>query len=330
MAALAFKKATKAKARLRAALFGPSGAGKTFTAASIATGLGGRIAVIDTERGSASKYADRFEFDVLDLDRKTIADYIAAIDAAATAGYDVLIIDSLSHAWQELLADIDNIARAKYRGNTWSAWSEGTPKQRKLVEAILSYPGHVIGTMRSKTEWSEEKDERSGKVRPVRVGLSPEQGKGIEYEFDLLLELSVEHVANVIKDRTGKFQDKLIEKPGAAFGKELAAWLNEGTALPSLPRPLPAHPSDSDADEPPPVTPLRVVKPAVHEGKQEAAPAPSSDTRVADIVTAFEGCSSWDELTKLRKEASAAGLNGQDLMHASTAAGARLRKAGAR
>ena len=116
-----FKRATKSSARLRAALFGPSGAGKTFTALRIAAGLGGAIAVIDTERGSASKYADRFGFDVLDLEHAAIPSYEGAIEAAARAGYPVLVVDSLSHGWQELLQEVDRLPAAKYRGNTWSA-----------------------------------------------------------------------------------------------------------------------------------------------------------------------------------------------------------------
>lgn len=235
--ALAFKKATKSQAKLRAAFFGPSGAGKTFTALRVATGMGRPIAFVDTERGSASKYADRFDFDVLELADKTIASYVEAIHAAAKAGYPVLVIDSLSHAWQELLTEIDHLAKAKFRGNTWSAWNEGTPKQRKLVDAILNYPGHVIATMRSKTEWSEEKDERTGKTKPVRVGLAPEQGKGIEYEFDMLVEINPEHFATIIKDRTGKYQDKIIEKPGEEFGEGLIAWLNEGAPMAPQTRP---------------------------------------------------------------------------------------------
>ena len=163
-------------------------------------------------------------FDVLDLEHAGIPSYQGAIEAAAQAGYPVLVIDSLSHGWQELLQEIDRLAAAKYRGNTWSAWSEGTPRQRALVEAILTYPGHVIATMRSKTEWSIEADGK-GRQKPVRVGLAPEQGKGIEYEFDLLLELSPDHIGRVIKDRTGKFQDELLDKPGEDFGQALAAWL---------------------------------------------------------------------------------------------------------
>jgi hypothetical protein len=225
---LTFSKATKEQSKLRLALFGPSGSGKTYTALRLASGIGGRVALIDTERGSASKYADRFTFDTLELPQNNIDTYIEGIKAAA--GYDVLIIDSLSHAWQELLAEVDKIAKAKYQGNSWSGWSEGTRTQRGFIEALLDYDGHLIATMRSRTEWNVDKDEKTGKIKPTRVGLAPVQGKDIEYEFDLLLELSTEHVANVLKDRTGKYQDKIIEKPGEELGKELAAWLSEGAA----------------------------------------------------------------------------------------------------
>jgi len=141
-----FKKATKAAAKLRAAVFGPSGAGKTFTSLRVATGLadGKPIAFIDTERGSAVKYSDRFQFDVLELEDRSVAGYCEAIELAEKGGYSVLIIDSLTHAWQELLEEIERLAKAKYRGNTWSAWSEGTPLQRKLIDAILGFPGHIM------------------------------------------------------------------------------------------------------------------------------------------------------------------------------------------
>jgi hypothetical protein len=231
-----FTRATKRRAKLRAAIFGPSGAGKTFTSLRLATGIGGKIAVIDSERGSASKYADRFEFDVADLgsDQHGIADYVSTIKDAASAGYDVLIIDSLSHAWQELLAEVEALSKSsRHKGNTWSAWSEGTPKQKSLVNAILDFPGHVIATMRSKTEWTSA-DGQNGRKSPIRVGLTPEQGKGIEYEFDMLFELSTDHVLSVLKDRSGKFQDRCIENPGETLGSEMAQWLDDGAVMLSL------------------------------------------------------------------------------------------------
>ena len=228
------EKASKKKTKARIAIFGPSGSGKTYSSLAIAKGMiesgllpeGSRIVVIDTEHRSAEKYADRFDFDVLPLEDPKIDRYIEAIGMCVE--YPILIGDSLSHPWRELLSEVDKLANAKYRGNTHSAWSEGTPKQRRLVEALLKFPGHIIVTMRSKTEWDIQKDDRSGKSKPVRIGLAPEQGKGIEYEFDLLLELSPDHIVNVLKDRTGKFQDRIIEKPGESFGLELIEWLNEG------------------------------------------------------------------------------------------------------
>ncbi len=225
-----YKRASKKESKIRLALFAPSGGGKTFSALRIAKGIGGKVALIDTEKGSASKYADRFDFDVAEIEAPTIENYVQLIQGARN--YDVLIIDSLSHAWQELLIEIDRLTKTKYRGNSWSAWSEGTPKQKELVNAILSYPGHVIATMRVKTEWTTEVDGK-GKTRPVRVGLSPEQGKGIEYEFDLLMEISEDHIGRVLKDRTGRCQDRLIKEPGEDFGQELIRWLEDGLEEPA-------------------------------------------------------------------------------------------------
>ena len=81
--------------------------------------------------------------------------------------------------------------------------------------------------MRCSTEWTSERD-KDGKNRPVRLGLKPEAGKGIEYEFDMLWLMDDRHVAKVDKDRTGKYQDKEIVKPDQAFAKELYAWLTGG------------------------------------------------------------------------------------------------------
>ena len=219
-----FKKATKQQAKLRLALFGVSGGGKTYSALRLATGLGGKIALIDTEHGTASKYADRFDFDVCNLDKATINNVLMCINSAKD--YDVLIIDSLTHAWLELLQEVEKVAKAKFGGNTWSAWSEGTPKQMSLINAILDFPGHIIVTMRAETNWTTTVNDK-GKVVPIRIGEAPKQGKSIEYEFDMLIQLSQDHMGLVLKDRTGKFQDQcfIIEE---SFGEQLNEWLKDG------------------------------------------------------------------------------------------------------
>ena len=223
---MTFIKATKKQAKLRLALFGVSGGGKTYSALRLAKGLGGKIALIDTERGSASKYSDRFDFDVCEVDKPSIENIKLLINEAK--GYDVLIIDSLTHAWLELLQEVERVAKAKFGGNTWSAWSEGTPKQTSLINALLDFPGHIIATMRAETNWTTTTNDK-GKLVPVRIGEAPKQGKSIEYEFDMLMQISQEHQAIVLKDRTGKFQDQcfMIDE---AFGESLKEWLNDGEA----------------------------------------------------------------------------------------------------
>jgi len=222
-----FKKASKKQSKLRLAVSGVSGAGKTYTALRIASGMSKKIALIDTEYGSASKYGDIFSFDTLDLKVATIDKYIGAIKEAGSLGYEVLIIDSLSHAWDFLLEEVDKIAKSKYNGNSFRAWSEGTPMQKNFINAILSSPCHIIATMRVKTEYVVESNSK-GKMAPRKVGLSPRQREGLEYEFDMLMEGNHEHYFHISKDRTSKFQDKIIEKPDEKFGKELIDWLNTG------------------------------------------------------------------------------------------------------
>lgn len=225
-----FQKAVKEKAKLRFAIYGLSGGGKTYTSLRIATGfstyLNKRIAFIDSER-SASLYADVFDFDVLELDKLDIDSYVQAINTAEKNNYEILVIDSLSHAWCELLMEVDAIAKAKYRGNTFAAWNEGTPKQKKLINTIIRFNGHIIVTMRANTEWESSTND-GGKSRPVRVGLKHEQGKNIEYEFSLLGSIDQDHILHIQKDRTSKFQDKLITKPDEEFGIELIKWLETG------------------------------------------------------------------------------------------------------
>lgn len=237
---MAFNKAVKTKQWLRLAIEGISGSGKTFTALATATGMAkamkGKVALIDSEHGSASLYADRFEFDTLELTEFQIENYIEALNEAKKEGYEIVIIDSTSHAWDALVERIERIAHQRFNGNTFRAWAEGTPLQKKLIEAILTYPGHIIATCRSKTEYSIDKNDK-GKTEVKKVGTSAVQRQGFEYEFTMAMTMDINHVGAVTKDRTGKFQDKFIEKPGEEFGKQLIAWLNEGAA--PIPKPQP-------------------------------------------------------------------------------------------
>lgn len=249
-----FTKATRKKAKLRLALTGPSGSGKTLSALLLAKGLGGKIAVIDTERDSASLYALPIslpdgrtiqppEFDALSLSAPyTPERYIEAIRAAEKAGYDTLIIDSITHEWSGVggcLELVDEIAKARYRSNTWSAWNDVTPRHRALLDAILQSPMHVIVTLRSKTETAQQEGQ-NGKKSVVKLGMKAEQRDGFEYEMTVVMDLSHDgHYATATKDRTGLLMGRDPSVISEATGRALLDWLEHGEALPE-PEPAPA------------------------------------------------------------------------------------------
>lgn len=220
-----FKRAKRHAVKLRLALMGPAGSGKTYSALRIAKGLGGRVAMIDTERGSGELYADLHEYDVLQLHPPFSPEkYINAILAAEQSNYDVLIIDSLSHAWAGPggVLDIQDKV-AKSTRNSFSAWREVTPQHNALVDTILASPCHVIATLRTKTAYEVQQD--NGKAKVVKVGLAPVQRDGLEYEFTLVLDLAIEgHVAYATKDRTKLF-DGAYFTPSEDTGLALATWL---------------------------------------------------------------------------------------------------------
>jgi KaiC/GvpD/RAD55 family RecA-like ATPase len=255
-----FQKATKQSARLRMSLIGVAGSGKTYTALNIARHLGNRVAVIDTERGSASKYSDMFDFDVLELESFSPNMYVDAIQAAEEAGYDVLIIDSLSHAWTGkggALDMVDKTAKRSQSGNTFGAWRDVTPLHNTMVDAIINARMHIITTMRAKTEYVQEKNEKTGRVTVRKVGLAPVQRDGLEYEFDVVADLDQDNNLIVGKTRCPAVAGAVIPKAGKEIALKLKAWLSEGGDGNKAEAPLPkakAEPKAEKSEKPMPVS----------------------------------------------------------------------------
>lgn len=225
-----FKKAERKQSKLRLAITGASGSGKTTAALNIATGMGGKIAVLDTENGSASLYADQFEFDVVNLAPPfTPERFVEVITAAEKAGYDTLIIDSATHEWSGkggCLEINDQIAGAKFKGNTWSAWSITNTRHRAFIDAMLRSSMHIIATMRSKTETVQGEGKKI-----MKLGMKSEQRDGVEYEFTTVLDLMHEsHLATATKDRTRLFMGADPQVINKDTGVLLNDWLNSGKA----------------------------------------------------------------------------------------------------
>lgn len=217
-----FTQASRKKAYARILLAGPTGAGKTYTALQIASGLqnGSKIALLDTERGRANFYGNTVEFDHANLNNYGYKSYIEAIKAAEKAGYGVLVIDSASHAWEELVRLHDMM-----QGNSWANWSKITPLYNELVNAIVTYPGHTIVTARAKMKYEQNESRR---IEPI--GLEPIMRNGFEYEFDLYGMIDIDHNMTVRKTVMPFLTDAIVSKPGRDLGVQIKEWLQEGKA----------------------------------------------------------------------------------------------------
>lgn len=240
-----FHTAERRKAKLRAAINGPSGSGKTKGALYIAGGLVGahedperwrKVALIDTEAGSGDLYADMGPYAVATFEPPyRIERYVTYIEAAEKADYEVIIVDSLSHAWAGaggLLEEHDRVTKqlmSQNRGNSYTAWGEITPQQRLLIDTMLTSPAHIVATMRTKDEYVLEANER-GKVVPRKIGLAPVQRKDSDYEFTVVFDLARDHTATTSKDRTELF-DTFTDKLSFAIGEQLLDWLNAGSKV---------------------------------------------------------------------------------------------------
>lgn len=260
----------KGELKLRMALAGPPGSGKTWSALRIAAVmLGGddfgdfgvklprriagehaglaRIAFIDTERGSARKYSDDFPsdvegqalFDVMELDRNDQGavdplKMIQAIQMAAKYGYEFVVIDSLSHAWEGILDIKDRKDRSG--GNSYTNWRDVTPLHNNLVDAILDYPGHVITCMRVKMDTVIEEDpNKPGKTRVRKLGLKPIQRDGVDFEFDVVFDMTYDNgqnIASISKSRCHPLRSLIsVINPGHEIAQILNEWLATGVEV---------------------------------------------------------------------------------------------------
>jgi hypothetical protein len=216
-----FQKATKENIKLRMALYGPPGCGKTYTALQLASCMGKRIGLIDTEHGSSRKYANLFNFEVLELGKFGPSQYYNAIESAEESGFDYLIIDSLSHAWY---AELDSV------GSDVRNWAKIRPIERQLWDKIISSSCHIIATMRSKIEYDFNTVEVGGKqkITSVRkIGTSPIQKEGSEYELDICGLLDDQNTLMISKSRCPEINNGIYPKPGKKFAEIVQNWLND-------------------------------------------------------------------------------------------------------
>jgi len=215
------------------AIAGIAGTGKTYTALRLASELGSRVALLDTERSSAEVYSDRFNFDVAQLDTHHPQNYVDAIKAAQD--YDVLIVDSLSHAWMGRDGALDLVGK---QGKSFNAWGKVTPLHNLLLDTLLSYPGHLIATMRMKQAYEQEKDAK-GKISVAKIGLATQQRDGIDYEFDLFGVMDVMNNITIEKSRCPELSGMVFSRPGEELASIIKTWLYSGVTPEAAPEAAP-------------------------------------------------------------------------------------------
>lgn len=251
-----FAPAVRRNRLARVAIVGPSGSGKTMTALILARllaqSMNRRIAVLCTERGSASLYAgevvhgEALAFDTAILNHFAPDDYLAAFQAAGKARYDALVIDSLSHAWIGVGSIMDQRDHAKSE-ERFSIWQKLTPQQRRLMDGVTSFPGHVVATMRTAGDYvQEEYTAANGQKRTkiVKVGTKPIQREELEYEFDLYARMELDNSIRIEKTRCSAMLDKTAIKPGPAYWQPFVDWLNSAEPPPPPPDPAELAPED--------------------------------------------------------------------------------------
>lgn len=223
------RKSERKKAKIKMALQGSSGAGKSYSALLIAKGLSGddfsKVAVIDTENGSSDLYSHLGNYNVLTMEPPyTPEKYIEAIDICIDAGMDVIILDSISHCWEELID-----FHSKLPGNSFTNWNKVTPRQKAFVDKILQSPAHFISTIRTKQDYVLNL--KDGKYVPEKVGLKAVQRDGVEYEFTIVFDIDSKHFALASKDRTNLFNGKPEFVITSGVGKKIKEWCESAVDL---------------------------------------------------------------------------------------------------
>jgi hypothetical protein len=253
------RKATRKKAKLRLGVSAPSGAGKTLGALMLAYGImretypeatnaqiWDKIGMIDTEEGSGELYVGVTKHGVL-IDAYayirlsapfTAVKYIEATKALEAAGIEVIIEDSVTHAWAGtggLLEKHGRLTDNDPKKNSYTAWRHVTPDHTVFVDTMLQSPAHIIATMRSKVEYAQQAG-ADGKTKVVKLGMAPVQREGMEYEFTVFFDINDQSIAHATKDRTDLYSSVnasgFLEKREfmltPAIGQELFRWLNTG------------------------------------------------------------------------------------------------------
>lgn len=285
---ISIKKAERANLFLKMSMAGISGTGKTYTSLLMAEGLGKKTLFVDTEFGKSQLYADRFNFDIVDLRNHHPNNYIEVVNEAERLGYDTLIIDSLSHLWmgEDGILQLVEKQTAMMKGNSMLAWGKINPLHNTVIRTILGAKLHCIVTLRQKNHYVKQMNDK-GKEVMVRQGTEAIQKEGLEYEFDLNTEMDLQHNLLINKSRLSAITDTLYQTPGIAF-----AQLVKNALL--------VQPKQVE-------TPATIDKPAVISKIETIATETTATDEPIEYVSQSQYVALWEQAKAFGHDASSAG-----------------------
>ncbi len=296
------RQSERRQAKIKMALQGSAGSGKTYSSLLLAKGLTGgdlsKVAIIDTENGSADLYAHLGNYNVLTLKPPfSPQQYVDAIEVCEKAGIQVIIIDSISHCWDYLLDYHSSLA-----GNSFTNWAKIKPLEKLFMDKILQCKAHVIATMRTKQDYVL--NQKDGKMVPEKVGLKSVQRDGLDYEFTLVFDVDIKHFAVSSKDRTGLFMGKPDFVISENTGKQILEWCNAGSNVQPINEEVPIStktPAPVNMQKPrdlPKINPADAFK--CSNEKDSFVPSQDlANTTEQEVYEAIGGCKTIQELISL-------------------------------
>lgn len=231
-----FQKAEMTKKYLKAGFMGFAGDGKTYTASLVAIGLEQYrrklgleprpILFIDSENGSdyVAPLFQKAGVELLIKKTKAFDDLCTAVTVAEKDD-SILLIDSVSHFWKELVQSyLAKQHRSSLVMTDWN-WLKETWSTR-FTDNFVNSKGHILLCGRAAFEYDHFEDE-SGKKQVEKTGIKMRAEGELGYEPNLVVQMEREmemkakrgtpkkviRVAHILKDRADLIDEKKFRNP---------------------------------------------------------------------------------------------------------------------
>ena len=324
-----FKKAENRQGYMKAGIMGFPGSGKSFTSTEIAIGLvkmtGDKrpVFALDTEKGF-DYLVERFKKEGVELYVARTRAFVDLLDAIKQAEKDasVLIIDSITHFWEEVQAAYKK--KHNRTSLTFADWGPLKANWATYTRAYLDSRLHITMCGRAGDVYDNYLDE-DGKRQIEKVGTKMQAEKNLGYEPGLGIEMervslgqfkkgqrNFVNRAHIIKDRfdvlDGKFFDNPTFETFLPHIQKLNLGQHEGLSDANSQK---LFERDSSENWQQKRKQVEILKEEIQGELTSAYPGRSAeDTKIkTDLINDAFGTRSWSALDEMTPEELRAGLD---------------------